>query len=162
MPADRSWRVLDLGCGTGLAGAALRACARELIGVDLSPRMIQRSRERATYDELLCEDLHAVLARLRGVDLIVAADVFIYVGALETTFASCAGALRPGGLLAFSVERSDRADVVFHANLRFAHSDAYIRRLASEHGFAISRAEPTVLRVEDGTPIDGMLYVLRR
>jgi predicted TPR repeat methyltransferase len=162
MPAARSWRVLDLGCGTGLAGLAFRACARELIGVDLSPRMIERARQRELYDELHCEDLVAVLARTRDVDLIVAADVFIYVGALEATFAACASALRPGGLLAFSVERSETADVVFHASLRYAHSDGYIARLASSHGFVVERSEPTVLRVDNGQPAHGVLYVLRR
>lgn len=161
MPADRSWRVVDLGCGTGLAGIELRACARELIGVDLSPRMIVRARQRGIYDALHCEDLGVVLARVHDVDLIVAADVFIYVGALEATFAACATALRPSGLLAFSVERSDTENVVFHTNLRYAHSDAYIRRLAGAHGFTIERCEPTVLRVDDGRPIQGLLYVLR-
>jgi predicted TPR repeat methyltransferase len=161
MPTDRSWRVLDLGCGTGLAGVELRACARELIGVDLSPRMIVRARQRGIYDELHCEDLGAVLSRVRDVDVIVAADVFIYVGRLETTFAACATALRPGGLLAFSVERSEADDVVFHANLRYAHSEAYIRGLAAAHGFTTERCEPTVLRVDDSRPIHGLLYVLR-
>jgi predicted TPR repeat methyltransferase len=161
MPPDRSWRVLDLGCGTGLAGVELRSSARELIGVDLSRRMIAQAHEHAIYDVLHCEDLVSVLARTRDVDLIVAADVFIYVGALEVTFAACAAALRPGGLLAFSVERSAADDVVFHTNLRYAHADAYIRRLAQHHAFTIERAEPAVLRVDASQPIHGTLYVLR-
>jgi predicted TPR repeat methyltransferase len=162
MPADRTWRVLDLGCGTGLAGVEFRACARELIGVDLSRRMIERARQRALYDELHCDELGAVLDRTRDLDLIVAADVFIYVGALEATFERCASSLRPGGLLAFSVERSETQDVVFHTSLRYAHSDAYIVRLAGTHGFVVDRSEPTVLRVDNGQPAHGVLYVLRR
>jgi predicted TPR repeat methyltransferase len=161
MPADRSWRVLDLGCGTGLAGVEFRACARELIGVDLSRRMIERSRQRGIYDELHCDELGAVLARARDIDLIVAADVFIYVGALEATFERCATALRAGGLLAFSVERSEAEGVVFHSSLRYAHSDAYIVGLATTHGFVVERSEPTVLRVDNGQPAHGVLYVLR-
>jgi predicted TPR repeat methyltransferase len=161
-PADRTWRVLDLGCGTGLAGVEFRGCARELIGVDLSRRMVERARQRGLYDELHCEDLNAVLGRTSDVDLIIAADVFIYVGPLAATFEGCARALRPGGLLAFSVERSEEADVVFHASLRYAHADAYIERLARAHGFAIERSEPTVLRVDNGQPAHGVLYVLRR
>jgi predicted TPR repeat methyltransferase/Flp pilus assembly protein TadD len=162
-PAERSWRVLDLGCGTGLAGVEVRAYARSLIGSDLSPRMIARARAREIYDELHVEDLTATLARVRDVDLIVAADVFIYVGALDATFAACATALRAGGLLAFSVERSASADVVLQKTLRYAHSDAYIRRLASAHGLAVERAEPAVLRVDnDEQPVHGVLYLLRR
>lgn len=160
--ADGSWRVLDLGCGTGLAGVELRAYARTLVGCDLSPRMVARARQRGIYDELHCEELVATLARERDVDLIVAADVFIYVGALEATFAACASVLRPGGLLAFSVERSTTGDVVLQPTLRFAHGDAYVARLASDHGFAIVRAEPSVLRVDNGEPVHGVLYLLRR
>ena len=159
--ADASRRVVDLGCGTGLAGVELRGYARTLIGSDLSARMIARARHRAIYDELQCEDLTATLAREREVDLIVAADVFIYVGPLEATFAACATALRPGGLLAFSVERGDDA-VALRPTLRYAHSDAYVRGLASTHGYTVERAEASVLRVDNGEPVHGMLYVLSR
>jgi predicted TPR repeat methyltransferase len=161
-PSDRSWRVLDLGCGTGLAGAALRAHASELIGVDLSPRMVSRARQRAIYDELHCEDLIATLARTTDVDLIVAADVFIYVGVLDATIAACAKALRSGGLLAFSVERSTSDDVVLQPTLRYAHAGAYIERLANAHALVVECAEPTTLRVDHGNPCAGVLYVLRR
>jgi predicted TPR repeat methyltransferase len=162
-PAERSWRVLDLGCGTGLAGVEVRAYARTLIGSDLSPRMIARARAREIYDELHVEDLAATLARERDVDLVIAADVFIYVGALHATFVACATALRPAGLLAFSVERSANEDVVLQQTLRYAHSEAYVRTLAGTHGFAVERAEPTVLRVDsDEQPVHGMLYLLRR
>jgi predicted TPR repeat methyltransferase len=161
--ADRSARVVDLGCGTGLAGVELREHARVLIGSDLSPRMIARARERGIYDELHVEDLGATLARERDVDLIIAADVFIYVGVLEATFAGCASALRAGGRLAFSVERSDTQDVVLQTSLRYSHSDAYIRGLASTHGFSVEKAESTVVRLDhENQPIDGVLYVLRR
>jgi predicted TPR repeat methyltransferase len=161
--ADRSARVVDLGCGTGLAGVELRAYANVLVGSDLSPRMIARARERGIYDELHVEDLGATLARERDVDLIIAADVFIYVGVLEATFAGCASALRAGGLLAFSVERSDTQDVVLQTTLRYSHSDAYIRGLASTHGFSVEKAEPTVVRLDhENQPIHGVLYILRR
>jgi predicted TPR repeat methyltransferase len=160
--ADGSWLVLDLGCGTGLAGLELRPYAKTLVGSDLSPRMITRARERRLYDELHCEDLAATLERARDVDLIVAADVFIYVGALDATFAGCATALRAGGLLAFSVERSESDDVVLQSTLRYVHSDAYVRGLASQHGLVVERAEPSILRIDNGTPVHGILYVMRR
>jgi predicted TPR repeat methyltransferase len=159
--ADASARVVDLGCGTGLVGAHLRPHARTLIGSDLSARMITRARERGVYDDLRCEDLGATLERERDVDVVIAADVFIYVGALESTFAACSRALRVGGLLAFSVERTHEDDVVLRSTLRYAHSDVYVRRLASEHGFTVQHAEPSVLRIDDAQPVHGMLYVLR-
>jgi predicted TPR repeat methyltransferase len=154
--------VVDLGCGTGLAGVELRADARTLIGSDLSTRMIARARQRGIYDELHVEDLAATLARARDVDLIVAADVFVYVGALDATFAACAGALRSSGLFAFSIERSSGNDVVLQPTLRYAHGEAYIAGLASTHGFAVARSEPSVIRIDRGKPVDGVIYLLRR
>jgi predicted TPR repeat methyltransferase len=133
-----------------------------LIGSDLSARMIARARQRAIYDELYCEDLLATLAREREVDLVVAADVFIYVGALDATFAACAAALRSGGRLAFSVERAEGTGFVLLPTLRYAHADAYVRGLAGTHALAIERAEPSILRVDKGAPIHGTLYLLRR
>ncbi len=161
-PAPRSWRVVDLGCGTGLVGVELRASAHTLIGSDLSKRMIARARQREIYDELYVEELAATLARARDVDLIVAADVFIYVGALEATFAGSAGALRSGAWFAFSIERSDGGDVVLQPTLRYAHGAAYIAGLATAHGFSIARAEPSVIRIDRGNPVAGVHYLLRR
>jgi predicted TPR repeat methyltransferase len=160
--ADGSWRVVDLGCGTGLAGGVFRPYAKTLIGSDLSPRMITRARERKLYDALYVEDLVATLSREREVDLVVAADVFIYVGVLEATFAACANALKPGGLLAFSVERSEVDDVILESTLRYAHSDTYVRRLATAHRFTIVHAVEAALRVEDMRPEVGVLYLLQR
>lgn len=159
---DQSLEVLDLGCGTGLAGAVMRPYASRLIGSDLSPRMILRAKQRGIYDELHVEDLLATLGRAHNVDLVVAADVLIYVGALEATFAGCAAALRTGGLFAFSIERSQAGDFELLTTLRYAHAPAYIERLAAAHEFAIAHAEPSVLRMDNDRPIDGVLYVLRR
>lgn len=161
-PPDGSWRVVDLGCGTGLAGVELRPFARTLIGADLSPRMIARAKQRQIYDALHIEDITTTLAREHDLDLVVAADVFIYVGALDGVFAACAAALRPGGLLAFSTERTDAGELTLDATLRYSHSDDYVRRLATTHGLAVVRAEVATLRVEDGRPVEGQLYVLQR
>jgi predicted TPR repeat methyltransferase len=38
--------MLDLGCGTGLAGAVFRPFVERLVGVDLSPAMIARRDEK--------------------------------------------------------------------------------------------------------------------
>ena len=101
-------------------------------------------------------------ARTRDADLIVAADVFIYVGALDATFAAAAAALKPGGLLAFSIETSATEDVALLGTLRYAHAPAYVERLAAVHGFTIEAAESTVLRFDKDAPVSGVIYVLRR
>jgi predicted TPR repeat methyltransferase len=160
-PPHRAWRVIDVGCGSGLGGAAFRGLARHLIGSDLSPRMIEIARRRGVYDELHVEDLTATLRRSRAdADLIVAADVFIYVGALDDAFRAAAGALRPGGLLALSTERGDGDGYRLQPSSRYAHGDGYIRGLAQRHGFAVREARDTVLRTDHAGPVAGVLYLL--
>ena len=169
------WRVVDIGCGTGLVGAGFRDMARYLAGCDLSPRMVAMAGERGVYDDLAVEDLHGYLARQgeggagEGVelaDLIVAADVFIYVGALEETARSMAAALRPGGYALFSIEMAS-ADVgsagfELRTSGRFAHSPEYIREMAGGHGFEIAAVEETTIRREAQEAIPGQLVLWRK
>jgi predicted TPR repeat methyltransferase len=45
-------RAIDLGCGTGLAARALAKEVDAFIGIDLSPRMIEKARATGLYAEL--------------------------------------------------------------------------------------------------------------
>jgi len=154
--------ILDLGCGTGLCGMLFRPMARRLIGVDLSPGMLEKSRQRGVYDELIEDDAASALRnRPRSADLILAADVFIYVGALDNVFAAAAQALRPGGLLAFTIESLDSGDYVLRRTRRYAQSIAYVRRLAQGCRFTEVSMRPVVLRKDLGQPVEGLAIVLR-
>jgi predicted TPR repeat methyltransferase len=155
--------ILDLGCGTGLFGAQLHSRARTLTGVDLSPSMLRLARQRRIYDQLVCSDLIEFLQTQGGeFDLAVAADVFGYIGDLGPVFQGARRALRPGGLFCFSVEAGTEEDFVLQTNLRFAHADAYLRRLAQDHQFGLETIESQVLRQDDGADVVGHLVVLRR
>jgi predicted TPR repeat methyltransferase len=80
-------RVVDLGCGSGLSGLALRPLARQLIGVDLSPRMLERARQRGIYDALHQAEIVSWLTRDQGrYGLAMAADVTSYLGDLQPFF----------------------------------------------------------------------------
>jgi predicted TPR repeat methyltransferase len=154
--------VIDLGCGTGLSGVALRPFARHLAGVDLSPRMVARAGTRGLYDRLDVGDLADALAASEGRwDLCVAADVLVYVGALDATMAAVAKALRPSGLFAFTVERGQGADVELGPARRFRHGEAHVRRTADAAGLAVVSLEPCVPRLDRGDPVDGLVAVLR-
>ena len=160
-PAD----VIDLGCGTGLCGPLLRPLARRLVGVDLSGLMLAKAREGGAYDELVQGDVAAALAaRPAAFDIAVAADVFVYIGDLAEVFRTAAAALRAGGLFAFSVEACADAEGDFRLGptRRYAHSLAYLQRLAAAHGFAVERAQHSVIRKESDQGVDGLLVVLRR
>ncbi|MGC3983642.1 MAG: tetratricopeptide repeat protein [Pseudorhodoferax sp.] len=154
--------ALDLGCGTGLCGALLRPLARRLHGLDLSPTMLAQARARGCYDELLQADLASHLHETpERYGLVAAADVFIYVGALDAVFAGVRRVLRPGGVFAFSVELSDGAALQLRPSLRYAHGAAPLRQLAAQHGLDIVQEQPLVLREDQRQPIPGLVLCLR-
>jgi predicted TPR repeat methyltransferase len=163
-PMPKGIEVLDLGCGTGLSGEALRDLARHLIGVDLSPGMVARARERKIYDELIVGDLTAALQHLaRPVGAIVACDVFVYIGDLADIFRSASAGLTGGGLFAFSVEADDSTETFsLSRKRRYTHSLKYIRMLAAANKFAEVSSNLKPLRSEGGHDVMGWIVVLRR
>lgn len=154
-------RVLDLGCGTGLMGVELRPFAGHLAGVDLSPRMVDKARARAVYDALSVGDIaEAMAASVRPWDLLVAADVLVYIGDLLPVFAAAAAALVPGGRFAATVERQAGQGFALGASRRYAHSEAYIRSVAAAAGLDLLLLEECSPRREKQAPVPGLLLVL--
>jgi predicted TPR repeat methyltransferase len=155
--------VLDLGCGTGLCGAVLRPLASRLSGIDLSENMLAKARERAIYDQLESAEITAWLAQCSArYDLIVATDVFIYIGDLAPVFSGARRVLRAGGWLAFSVEATEHPGYELGPTRRYRHSRGYIEGLASEHGLQVQAVEAGVLRRNDGADVNGDLVLLRK
>jgi predicted TPR repeat methyltransferase len=161
LPAGPALDILDLGCGTGLCGLKFKDLARTLTGVDLSAAMLRLAKQRGIYDHLEQGDLTQVMLKSEArYDLLLAADVFIYVGNLTAAFEAARRVLRPGGRLAFSLEATDEADYVARLSGRFAHSVAYIRRLAAEHGYKELAFEQVVFRKETNQDVPGFIFVL--
>lgn len=163
LPADAS--VLDAGCGTGLSGAVLRPRAGRLVGVDLSAGMLERARRRGCYDALHHGELTAFIqASPAAFDLIVSADTFIYFGDLAPVMAAIARALRPGGVLAATVELlpDDVRDHLLQVNGRYCHSWHYVRRLIDDNGFELALQQQVVLRKEAREAVPGWLFVATR
>jgi predicted TPR repeat methyltransferase len=159
----RHARALDLGCGTGLCGPYLRELAQRVIGVDLSARMLEKAAAVGAYERLEQADVVAFLAAAQdGFDLVVAADVFVYVGALEEVFRDLARLMPAGGVFAFTVESSAGEDVVLRPSLRYAHSEAYLRRLATEHGFVFTALQDAPVREDQRVPIPGLFCWLEK
>jgi predicted TPR repeat methyltransferase len=159
--AGRRYRsVLDLGCGSGLCGRLVRPIADAIDGVDVSAAMLEQARRLGVYRELIHADLLTFLAgATRTADLVLAADVFIYVGELSRVFASVRRILEPSGCFAFTVELSpDGEDVRLLPSLRYAHSETYVRRMAAAHGFEVRETFKAALRYDQSTPVQG-LYV---
>lgn len=158
------WRhALDLGCGTGLAGPLLRPLAQRVTGVDLSAPMLERAAALGVYDSLQQADaLEFLEAGDDRFDLVLAADVFIYVGALDGVFAALARRMPGGGSFCFTVEESAGDAVVLRPSLRYAHSEAGIRALARQHGFGVAGLERRALRQDQGQPVAGLFCWLER
>lgn len=162
----RPMDILDLGCGTGLTGAAFADCAARCVGVDLSSEMTRRCRERAPYTEVVTGSirpwLRAAVEADERFDLIVAGDVLNYVGDVEDVFPLIQRLLRPGGLWGFSTECAAGRNYQLQPSGRFAHSLPYLDRMAAAAGLQLEGRRPTILRVERDRPVTGHLSVLRR
>lgn len=160
-PAE-GWDIADLGCGTGLCGLLFRPVARTLTGVDLSPNMIKKAHERKVYDRLIeGEIIEFLRGRAATFDLVIAADVFLYIGDLGPVFDGTRRALRRGGRFAFSVETHEGAGFVLQPSRHFAQSLPYLRECAAGHGFVETSVTRVTLRKENDQDIGGAIVVLR-
>jgi predicted TPR repeat methyltransferase len=165
--------VLDLGCGTGLIALALSDLAvGPFTGIDLSPRMLDRAREKALYATLrearLPDALRDDTAMWR---LILAADLLCYFGPLDEMLSTVRGRLRPGGRFIFSVEElvpdhdgivPGNGDWALGRQGRYAHAARYVASTVDALGFRCLSLERETLRYEAGGAVVGLLVVLER
>jgi predicted TPR repeat methyltransferase len=162
--APRFGRALDLGCGTGLMGRALAGAVDALEGVDLSPRMLAQAAKTRLYDALHEGDLVGFLRSrpAASADLVVAADVFVYVADLAGIFAETRRVLERGGLIGFTVQAHEGAGVVLGEDARYAHGEPLLRDLAEAAGLAVVLFERVSTREDRGEPVPGFLVVAER
>jgi predicted TPR repeat methyltransferase len=162
-PGRRFASALDLGCGTGLMGEALRGRVDRLIGVDLSAAMIAKARERGIYDELIIGDAVAPMrGRPSAFDLVVAADALVYIGDLARPFAAVGTALALDGLFAFSVEAFEGDGFKLEPTMRFAHSRPYVEAAARGAGLRPLLIQSASTRRERSADAPGLICVCKR
>lgn len=161
---ERFHSALDLGCGTGLCAALIQTCVDTIDGIDISSEMLEQAEKLGIYRELLHEDLAEFLARTQGrADLVIAADVLIYVGELSSIFQSIGRILEPGGLFAFTVElTTNDKDCHLLPSLRYAHSESYLRRLAAQCGLQCDDLRIAPIRYEQSVQVQGLYAYLRK
>lgn len=157
----RYMRVLDLGCGTGLMGETIRDRVDELTGVDLSPNMIEAAKRKNIYERLIAGDLiECLAAETAPFDLILAADVFVYLPDLNPIFKAVSEKISASGLFAFTVETHGGEGVILRDTLRFAHGEPHLRTAAENAGLKILQLEKASIRREKDIPVEGLLAVL--
>jgi predicted TPR repeat methyltransferase len=156
-PGTSELSILDLGCGTGLSGKAFAGMAAWMHGVDLSPKMLSQAAQTGLYDQLDRADIEIWLdAKIeRQFDLVLAADVLVYLGRLDAVFKGVAHKLKPGGLFLFSVECGGPKDFVLGPKNRYAHSKTYLHNLAQLNAFEVASLIEVTLRYNAGEPIHG-------
>lgn len=153
--------TLDMGCGTGLSGEAFQDLTEKLIGLDLSPKMLEVAGKKGLYDSLHETDICSFLREdTTSFDLILAADVFIYSGDLSEIFVLVKKRAAAGGLFLFSTESADQ-DFFLKSTGRYGHAESYIRRLAEENDFAVVKVTAANIRKEKEEWITGHLFLLQ-
>ena len=163
---ERNINLLDLGCGTGLLGAALGTINGYFVGVDLSLPMLAEAKKHNVYSRFHNVNLLDALNATDGneYEVIVAADVFIYLGELDTAIRDAFKVLKPGGWLFFSCESApdDGPDYVLRKSMRYAQAKMYVQRLLDTSGFAAPSIQAIDLRVEQDTVIPGYLVAAQK
>ena len=150
--------VLDGGCGTGLSGHALRPHASRLIGVDLSTSMLDRARATGLYDNLHEAELGTFLdEHLESFDLATYVDVLNYFGDLNEILARAARALRPGGLLAFTVEKSSQSGSQLRPTGRYSHHPDHVEGALKAADLVAIEIDEGTLRLEANAPVQGLI-----
>ena len=161
---DRKFgKAIDLGCGTGLMAMQVRDQIHNLTGVDLSAAMLANADAKRIYDTLIKRDAAEALMQCNNLDLVMAADVFIYMASLELVFKSASSSLVANGLFLFTVERHDGNERwQLLESMRHAHSANYVDHLLQQFNFKIIAKEPGTIRNDGGTPVAGLFYLAQK
>ncbi len=162
-PRRRFRRALDLGCGSGLAGATFRPLVDRLTGVDLSPAMIEEARRSGVYDAIEVGEVAAFLKAQRpgSADLIIAADVFVYLGDLGRTLAAAAAALAADGVIAFTIEVEPGDGFALGETLRFRHSRLYLIEALGAANLQVLSLEAAEVRSEASVQVEGVVVIAK-
>lgn len=159
----RGWKVLDLGCGTGLCGELFKPLANQLIGVDLSSGMLNVAHEKCIYNELHeAEVIDFMRQYLAGADLVVAGDVLVYIGQLDELMSAVTNVLNVDGWFVFSVETGDSDGVELMNSGRFVHGRPYIEELAARCGLRVVADEVSTLRMQQDAAVSGRIYLMQK
>ncbi|KVK42310.1 S-adenosylmethionine-dependent methyltransferase [Agrobacterium deltaense] len=161
-------RLLDLGCGTGLTGEALRDMADDITGIDISENMVEIAHEKDLYETLYVAEAEDFLEDNddEPFDIITATDVLPYLGALEPLFFGAAENLNAGGLLIFSSETLPEETLAGRPYMvgphqRFAHAETYVRERLAATGFEVLEVTDINVRMQDGNPTPGHLVIAK-
>lgn len=156
-------QTLDLGCGTGLTGIVLREVSKHLTGVDIAAKMLAQAKEKHIYDDLIEAEINQFLQKNKQhYDIIIAADVLPYFGALDALFQDIQQHLHEQGYFIFTTEISSQNPWFLQTSARFSHNPEYIKQLATQNQLQLIKQERVPARMQNQQLLEVMLYVLQK
>lgn len=159
--------VLDLGCGSGLFGIALKKKIKNcrIFGVDMSSKMLSEAAAKNVYEGLKKDEIiHYLETSSEKFETIIAADVLTYFGKLDSLMEKVSDSLKKNGLFAFTISENTASekDYVLMPSSRFVHAPKYVEKLLLKNGFDIVSNEQKTLRKEGDKNVLGRLILARR
>ncbi|MFD0461537.1 class I SAM-dependent DNA methyltransferase [Microvirga aerilata] len=126
--------------------------------------MLEKAQKTGLYEALHEGELVGFLSGRAAAeaDLLVAADVFVYMAALDAVFREAHRVLSREGLFAFTVQAHEGEGFVLGEDPRYAHGESYLRGLAEASGLTVAIFERVSTREDRGVPVPGFLGVLQR
>ena len=163
-------RILDLGCGTGIAAQYFKMCRLTVFitGVDISSNMLEIADKvnlngKRVLDEIVNEDLRTFIQnpQKKRYDLVMLVDVLSYIGEFETVLhdivqntLSANGAI----LLTLEIEEENKLHVIKDEPDRLVFSESYLLSTVKKSGLEIEYSIDITLR--EG--IKSILIILKK
>ena len=154
--------LIDLGCGTGLFGEAVKKFCKNLDGLDISGNMTNIAKEKNIYDKIIKNEINDYLSTADlSYDYFIFADVFIYIGDLDNIFKLIKERNKISAKIAFSTEDYPGEGFKLETSGRYSHSKKYILNLCKKYQYDLLVFENCKIRKEKKSIINGALYILQ-
>ena len=160
---NAQYKIVDLGCGTGLVAKAFHDNIQTIVGSDLSQKMLNKASEINVYADLVKLDALSHVQKLENKwDLAIASDVFVYIRDLHPIFMAIKSK-KNIRYFAFSVEinRVNSDDVYLQETGRYCHRVSSIERFLNEIQVEIMESKEVELRTNNGEPVKGQLLLAK-
>ncbi len=160
----KKYKILDLGCGTGLSSEPFIEIAETLTGIDISKKMLIHAKAKNYYDELIENDILSGLTELKkAYDLILCIDTLVYFGELDELFSKIVSHLEPNGLFSFSIELANKSVISYHLQTgRYQHTCTYIEKIAAKNRLKCLKQVIVDGRYQKNEFVKTALFVLKK